>query len=105
MKFRKLYWVTEVLGDAGRSQVSGVYTSIHDLLERGLHWNDDPAMQAGFRVTLVKLDSDKPPLGQWTSPDFAGMREALEEYVATDEFNAQDCEMLVENLAKFAKAS
>jgi len=105
MKFRKLYWVTELLGDNGRSQVSGVYTSIQDLLERGLHWSEDPVLQAGFRVTLVKLDSQKPPLGQWVSPDFDGMREALQEYVATDEFNAQDCELLVDNLAKFAKAS
>lgn len=105
MKFRKLYWVTEVLGDDDKSAVSGVYTSIHDLLERGLHWPQDMTAHAGFRVTLVKLDSDKPPLGQWVSPDFAGMREALQEYVATDEFNAQDCELLVDNLAQFAQAS
>ncbi|MBX3112735.1 MAG: hypothetical protein KF857_12095 [Fimbriimonadaceae bacterium] len=105
MKFRKLYWVTEVLGDNGRSQVGGVYTSIHDLLERGLHWTGDQELQAGFRVTLVKLDSDKAPLGRWVSPDFAGMHDALQEYVATDEFNAQDCDLLLENLAKFAQAS
>ncbi|MBS1709705.1 MAG: hypothetical protein JSS65_13415 [Armatimonadetes bacterium] len=105
MKFRRLYWVTEQVGLDGTSHIGGVYTSINDLLERGLHWDADSDKTASFRVSLVKLDSTKPPLGQWSSPDFSGMRAALQEYVETDEFNAQECELLVDNLHQFAKAS
>ncbi len=105
MKFRRLYWVTEQLGENGTSQIGGVYTSIHDLLERGLCRDEAPITKNRFRVSLVKLDSNQPPLGQWTSPDFQGMKDALQEFVDTDEFNAQDCEQLVEDLCKFSHAS
>lgn len=55
----------------------------------------------GFRLNLVQLDSDKPPLGSWRSPDFSGMEEDLQEYVRSDEMNAQDVEQLCSELRAF----
>lgn len=101
MKFRRLYWVTEQLGDDGSSEVAGVFTSIPDLVEEGLHWCDETTRQSGFRLTLVKLDSKKKPLGSWTSPDFQSISTDLEEYIKTQEFGTQECESLVDALKLF----
>ncbi len=101
MKFRRLYWVTEQLGDDGISEVAGVFTSIPDLVEDGLQWCDGIVRNSKFRLTLVKLDSKKKPLGCWTSPDFQTLSHDLEEYVKTQEFGTQECESLVEALKAF----
>lgn len=102
MKFRRIYWVTEQLDEDGRSEIAGVYTSIPDLLDGGLRWDDGiEGKTAGFRLTLVKLDSSKKPLGTWQSPGFEGLGEDLKEYIATGEFGEMDCIQLVEELNKF----
>lgn len=104
MKFRRIYWATEQLDAEGKSCIGGIYTSIPDLIERGLHWNEN-SCKSGFRLNLVQLDSLTGPRGTWTSPDFKGLDEDLKEYVATGEFNETDCESLVVALRDFASKS
>jgi hypothetical protein len=91
MMFRKLYWVTEGVNADHDSMVLGVFTSIPDLIKNGLAAAE---RYPSYRISLVKLDSQQPPLGTWQSPDFSGLREALQAYVATDEFSADQCEIL-----------
>lgn len=98
MKFRKLYWVTEQFGQDGLSEVAGVYTSIPDLIERGIEWRDGLSHQDGFRLTLVALDSRKKPLGTWATPEFGSLQSDLSEYVGTQEFGASEVDALVEAL-------
>ncbi|MCW5943138.1 MAG: hypothetical protein KIS66_12965 [Fimbriimonadaceae bacterium] len=101
MKFRKLYWVTEQLGTNGHSEVTGVYTSIPDLIDHGLRWIGEQAQREGLRLSLVQLDSPNRPLGCWRSPDFAGLREDLRPYQTNDEISAEHCEALIEALPSF----
>ena len=98
MKFRKLYWVTEQLDADGKSEVIGVFTSIFDLRSKGLRWDDDCDKKAGFRVSLVKLDSKYKPFGVWQSPGFEGMQAGLEPFLSTGEFDAPSVEMLLADL-------
>lgn len=102
MMFRRLYWVVEEVEKSGQSQVIGVYTSIQDLIQRGLGCVDEGN---DIRLTLTKLDSTKPPLGAWTSPRFEGLEADLEEYVRTDEFTADQCKALSDELHKMYKVS
>ncbi len=102
MKFRRIYWVTEQLGRQGHSHVAGVYTSVHDLIERGLVYMDGLDSGGGLRVSLVQLDSATRPLGTWVSPDFAGLEEDLREFVQSQELSAQECESLASSLRAFA---
>lgn len=101
MKFRRLYWVTENVAEDGSSEVAGVYTSIPDLIEDGVRWCEGTKKQKAFRVSLVKLDSTKMPLGTWISPDYQGLSSDLEEYVKTQEFTSSECESLLDALKKF----
>lgn len=100
MVFRRIYWVTEELGDDGSSRATGVFTSTSDLSSRGLRWLDGPA--GGFRVTLVKLDSSGRPLGSWIGPDFAGLETDLQPFVATEELTEPEVEALGKALREFA---
>src|SRR5690348_11145828 len=100
MMFRRLYWVVEEVQSDGRSQVTGVYTSIQDLIKHGLAGVDEGNE---IRLTLTKLDSNKPPLGCWSSPRFESLETCLEEYVATDEFTAEQCKALSDELHRMYK--
>ena len=104
MKFRRIYWVTEQLDECGCSQVTGVYTSIPDLVERGIQWREGCSKRDGFRLTLVQLDSARLPLGVWSSPDFEDIASDLETFVKSEELTAQDCELLVSNLRSVSGA-
>jgi len=104
MKFRKLYWVTEQIDESGKSQVAGVFTSIPDLVDRGLHWCDGVEGKHNFRITLVKLDSRSRPLGTWVGPEYGDIADDLAEYVRSDEFSGPQVDSLVEALQGF-KAS
>jgi hypothetical protein len=95
MMFRKLYWVTEQLESDGRSRVTGVYTSIPDLIRHGLRCDAMDRM----RLTLTKLDSCNEPIGCWTPRDFASIGDRLQEFVRTDEFSAEHCQALVQALS------
>jgi hypothetical protein len=101
MKFRKLYWVTEQVGKDGTSEIAGVYTSIPDLVERGLLWREGIERRESFRLTLVSLDSKKKPLGTWTLPDFGTIEQDLGAYVSSQEFSMTEVESLVESLKGF----
>jgi len=95
MMFRKLYWVTEQVDLRGHSRVTGVYTSIPDLVRRGLN----PSGNGRIRLTLTKLDSDQEPLGTWTEPAFMGLAQGLEQFIHTDEFSEEHCNMLLNALS------
>ena len=95
MMFRKLYWVTELVHTDGRSQVTGIFTSIPDLINRGLKRSE----VRNVRLTLSKLDSSEPPIGVWTARDFAQIEDGLAEFVRTDEFSADHCRALVNFLS------
>jgi hypothetical protein len=98
MKFRKLYWVTEQLDASGQSKIGGVFTSIPDLIEGGIHWDEDAGKPHAFRLSLVKLDSRNKPLGCWMSPDYPGIESDLAEYVRTQEFGPPEIEDLIKAL-------
>jgi hypothetical protein len=102
MKFRKLYWVTEHIDTEGQSRVTGVYTSIPDLIRHGLNWQTPGG--GSLRLTLTKLDSEKEPLGSWCSPSFNGLEERLQEFVETDEFSSEQCQRLVDELHRKDRA-
>lgn len=104
MTFRRIYWVTEQLAENNVSCVTGVYTSIPDLLQEGLRWAEGCDHKAGIRLSLVKLDDFNMPLGTWSSPDFKGLSSDLQPYVKTEEFNGMDVETLEQELKKFFKA-
>lgn len=94
--FRKLYWVTEQVDSSGKSHVTGVFTSIPNLLKEGLACNELGCL----RLTLMKLDSEKGALGNWTAPNFAGIHDRLQELVRSDEVSVDQCESLVAALEK-----
>jgi hypothetical protein len=100
MMFRRLYWVVEEVDKTGRSQVSGVYTSIQDLIKFGLGCVDNGNE---IRLTLTKLDSSKPPLGVWASPRFDNLEADMQEYIQTDEFSEEQCKSLCDELHRMYK--
>jgi hypothetical protein len=94
--FRKLYWVTEQVTTDGKSHVTGVFTSIPNLLKEGMACN-----QLGcLRLTLMKLDSENGTLGSWTAPNFKGIEERLHDLVKSDEVTIDHSESLVAALEK-----
>jgi hypothetical protein len=96
-KFRKVYWVTEQVDADGRSAVAGVFTSVNDLMDHGLTGLEGCDKVAGFRITLAELDQVG-PLGTWTSPDYTGFEEALQEYIATSEVALHEAEAIIKTL-------
>lgn len=92
--FRRLYWVTEYVQASGHSHIGGVYTSIPDLVRNGLSRSDDGSL----RITLTKLDSDKAAFGTWTAPEFAGLEDACQQFVRTEEFSVDEVKNLVNAL-------
>ena len=103
MKFRRIYWVTEQIDEDGTSQVGCVNTSIPELMDKGLRWDEQIPGRSGFRISLVKLDSMAKPLGTWAAPEFAGLDESLKEYIGTGEFNEGDCLQVVDSLRDFCR--
>ena len=103
--FRRLYWVTEQLDAAGQSTVTGVYTSVPDLISRGLRWVDESDSRHSFRLTLVKLDSADSPLGCWSGPDFSGFEEEMQQFVETKEFSVQEVMTAADGLRSWCGAA
>jgi hypothetical protein len=98
--FRRLYWVSEQVHKDGSSKVIGVYTSIPDLVRHGLRYPDAGTL----RLTLTKLDSDREPLGTWSSPSFEGIETAMEPFVKTEEFSVDQVKSLVSKLSNQPQA-
>lgn len=94
--FRRLYWVSEQVFEDGTSNVNGVYTSIPDLVRYGLRFPD----KGELRLTLTKLDSDREPLGRWSSPNFEGLEAGMEPYIKTEEFSVEQVKSLVSSLSR-----
>lgn len=90
--FRKLYWVAEQVDAAGNSKVTGIFTSIQDLVEVNFH--SDNGGKAS-RITLSKLDCANGVLGSWTIGKHQSLAEDLQAYVQTKEFSLEECELLV----------
>jgi len=101
--FRRLYWVAEQINGKGGSKVTGVYTSIQDLIHKGLHWCDENGKGNRLRLTLVKPDSFNSPFGIWESPDFNGLMESLQTFVDTHEYTMEECVDLRNELEHFIK--
>jgi hypothetical protein len=99
--FRKLYWVTEEFDSNGQSHVGGVYTSIPHLVRHGLRSHGTTPI----RLTLTKLDADSEALGCWESPLFSGLERDLQKFIQTDEFSADQCQMLLETVRAAYSAS
>jgi len=97
MMFRRLYWVTEV-SEGGNAHIAGVYTSIPDLIEKGLDG------RAVTRISLVKLDSCDGPLGLWEAPSYGNLREDLQAYVATGEFALDEIQALASAVQELSGA-
>jgi hypothetical protein len=89
--FRRVYWVTESVQNNGSSEVSGVYTSIPNLIRHGMRH----APGSRLRLTLTALDSDHAPFGSWIEPHFDGLNECLESFVRTEEFSREQCAQLL----------
>ena len=89
--FRKLYWVSESVAADLTSSVLGVYTSIPDLIDRGLR----PRHGESLRLTLTKLDSHKEPFGAWSDSRPDDLVGGLQPFVETEEFTAESVLSLV----------
>jgi hypothetical protein len=98
MRFRRIYWVTEQFDSEGRSHVTGVFTSVHDLVENGVGVRDISDKQSGYRVSLVELDSKNMPLCVFCSPDFGDVEAALQPYVESGEMTAEEVARIREAL-------
>ena len=98
MRFRRIYWVTEQLGHDGSSEVTGVFTSIPDLVDTGLGIRNASAKNAGFRVTLCELDSGLEPLMRFESPTFEGFEENVQAIIQTGEMSLEEYNTLLEAL-------
>lgn len=96
--FRRLYWVTELLGADGKSQVTGIYTSVPDLVHRGL--KRPLEANATVRLSLVQVDSEKAPLGVWSGPEFAGLEDGCAPFIRTEEFGVDEIRHLAESLRR-----
>jgi len=100
--FRRLYWVTEEVTADGDSGVTGVYTSIPDLVKNGIESRNGTPSR--FRLSLVKLDSLNGKLGTWEAPGFSGIEDALQPYVQKEDFTADQCQILVDRLKRLGSA-
>lgn len=98
--FRKLYFITEQTDSQGQFHATGVYTSIHDLIDSGLRWVEPAGSQ--FRISLVKLDSRSNVLCSWESPDFEGLETKIQQFVNTGEFGVEEMRSLRSALTEFA---
>ena len=92
MQFRRIYWVTEEIRQGERS-LTGVFTSISDLLDRYLEGLDDNKPDS-IRLSLVKLDQKGPPLGVWESGKFENLRQDLQQFIDSGEFSIDECERI-----------
>lgn len=101
--FRRLYWVTEEIAEDGASRVTGVYTSVPDLIRHGLRWTGSP--KKTFRLSLVKLDCNNDPLGCFESPRYEGLEERLQDFVKTNEFSVEECQSLADALREFSSVA
>jgi hypothetical protein len=98
--FRRLYWVVEQLDTEGRSRVTGVYTSIPDLIHKGLNWCSDFSGK-NVRLSLVKPDTFDRPLGMWTPDNLSDFATELSAFIKTNEMTEAEIKDLKAALEQF----
>jgi hypothetical protein len=98
MRFRRIYWVTEQLDEGGHSEVTGVFTSIPDLIDLGLGVRDISEKTSRFRISLCELDSKDMPLLTLESPGFDDFHQKLEPFLNTGEFSREELNSLADAL-------
>lgn len=103
IRFRRIYWVTEQLDEQGYSEVTGIYTSIPDLVETGLATKPFCDKTAGLRITLCALDSKEAPLACFSSPGFGNVAETLRPFVETGELTAEEVAQLADALSQLGQ--
>lgn len=102
MTFRRLYWVAEQVEADGRSTMTGVYTSIADLVHKGLLWRSTGP--ASLRLTLIKPDTFDSPLGRWDGTSFDTIEADMAPFEESGEMSVEEVKMLVEGLGAFLGA-
>jgi len=103
MRFRRIYWVTEQFSKDGTSEVAGVFTSVHDLVETGIAPYKAGDYKHGFRITLCELDCACPPLHSFKAPAFADVEQELRPLVEHGEISREEIAQLCEALVGAAK--
>lgn len=98
MRFRRIYWVTEQVDDAGHSEVTGVFTSIPDLIETGLGIRAVSPKSAAFRVTLCELDCRDKPLLTFQSPHFDEIPAQVKPLLESGEMSHEEYLRLIDAL-------
>ena|SRR5688572_31446865 len=98
MRFRRIYWVTEQIDEGGASEVTGVFTSIPDLIELGLGVREISAKRAGFRLSLCELDCSGMPLITLASPGFEDFEAKLTPFLNTGEISREEFNTLADAL-------
>ena len=101
--FRRLYWIVEQVNATGTSQVTGIYTSIQDLLNTGLQWAE--GMDHRIRLSLWKPDCFGTPLGVWNPDSLGNLSDDLQAYIATNEYTPSEVMDLVSHIDQFLKAA
>jgi len=105
MRFRRIYWVTEQIDQNGLSEVTGIFTSIPDLVDLGLGVRPCSSKQAGFRISLCELDSSVGPILSCLSPSFDGFEEAMQPIMESGEVSASEYAELTEALRTYRAAA
>lgn len=80
--------------------MTGVYTSIQDLVDKGLKWSEGSGGRT-LRLTLVKPDTFDKPLGSWNGGALDGLAGDLRAFVETHEFTEEEVNHLVQSVAAF----
>lgn len=101
MRFRRIYWVTEQVDEQGASEVTGIFTSIPDLIDTGLGIRDVSKKAAGFRLTLCELDCSCAPILSAQSPNFEGLEAGLAPIVASGEISDSEIAALTDALRAY----
>jgi hypothetical protein len=86
------------MDESGDSQVTGVFTSIPDLIELGLGVREICEKRAAFRVTLCELDSKDMPLLSLESPGFENYQAKLSPFLETGEVSREEFNALADAL-------
>lgn len=82
--------------------MTGVYTSIADLVHKGLMWRD--GSHGTLRLSLVKPDTFDSPLRKWDNVAGAAIESDLQEFVSSGEISIEEAKMLAEGLDGFLSA-
>lgn len=99
--FRRLYWVTEEHSADGSVHATGVYTSVPDLLEKGLRFVGEESSH--LTLKLIKLDSRKGPIGAWGKDNLGSLESEMQQFIETGEVSIEHVNNLVDGLHEFWK--